>query len=105
LDLAAAPAHREQSFFDESLTQLDIAIAGPDFLQRLLGQVADLDANERAEVHLAAERHPRVQERVETASIEMRAGGVVAVEHGRADLRSHVEADVARAALLDERGD
>src|SRR6188472_2589316 len=77
LDLAAPAADGEQSILHQFLPEPDVALAGPDLLERLLGQIADLDADERAEIGFAAERDPRVEERIEAAARQRRTRRVV----------------------------
>ena len=49
LDLAAPPADRENPVLEQLLAHVDVALAVPHLFERGLRQVADLDANERAE--------------------------------------------------------
>ena len=79
--------------------------AVPDLLQRLGGEISHFDADERAEIDFAAERHPRPVERIQAAAGKLRAGLVVVVHQLRQDLRAEVEADALRAAFLAERSD
>src|SRR5262245_28603729 len=74
---AAPAADWKQSILHQFLAQGDVALAGPDLLERLLGQIADLDADERAEIRLAAERDARVQKRIQAAARKRGSGRVV----------------------------
>src|SRR5687767_7309604 len=73
LNLTAAAADGEQLLFDQCLAQLNVSLARPDLFERLRGEVADFDADERAEISFAAEGDARVKKWIEAAAIERRA--------------------------------
>src|SRR6476659_3460614 len=97
---AAAPAHGKDAVLDELLAHRDVALAIPDFLKRRCRQITNLDTDERAEVDLARKGNARVEEGIEAASFQLRAGRVVVVHQLRMDLRTEIEQDVVRAALF-----
>ena len=65
--------HRRQTGKDISgqpLPQGNIVFPRPHLFERLRREVANFDADERAEVRFAAERHARVEEGVQTSTFE-----------------------------------
>ena len=105
LHLAAAPAHRKHAVIEQPLAHRDVRSPFQISSSDGVVKIADLDADERAEVDLAAERHARVQERIQAAPCELRAGRVVVVHQLRVHLRTEVEEELRCAAFLRERRD
>src|SRR5262245_36012931 len=77
LHLAAPAADRKQLLVEQAFTQIHITRRVPDLLERLVREIAELDPDERAEVHLPAERDPCVQKRIQAASVQPRTRRVI----------------------------
>src|SRR5262245_49622772 len=98
LDLAAPTADWKDTILDERAPQRNVSLTGPRLVEPLSSEIADLDPDERAEVHLSAEGHPSIEKRIQTSSLEPGSGCVVRFDQTIADLRSHVESDPSRPA-------